>query len=422
MATALVIGVFLGAGTYVWQPFDAFGGVFSDDPPGSSIVSDAGADTAGDFYTTTVEPEPVRETVSLRGTLAPWRTYPVTSAIESRVAAVHFQNGQTVQQGDLLVELDTFEAVRKHREAQASYIEALKEFETVRNWESGPEMAEARRAFKRARMALESQENELKRAAFLLEQGLIPASQHEDAERAYRGQLLDIEAASDHLEAARDRGGRQALDNASLALSTAEEEMRELARSLEQGHVHAPFSGVVLARHGGAGLVEGRSVGKGELLVTIGDFSRMAALAKVDEVDVVRIAVGQPVAVTGNAFGGVRLQGSVTHVAAQPEPRSRGTPEFDVVVALDPLDTKQAERIRAGMSCRLQIVVYSKSAALMVPLEAVHVRGGSYRVSVVDPSTRERSEREVVIGPTTQDSVEIVAGIEAGDEIVVPNR
>ena len=57
----------------------------------------------------------------------------------------------------------------------------------------------------------------------------------------------------------------------------------------------------------------------------------------------------------------------------------------------------------------------------MVPLEAVEDRGRSYWVRVIDPSTREPSDREVVIGPTTQDSVEVVAGIEAGDEIAVPS-
>ena len=419
MATVVVIAVFLGAGVYVWRPFDYRSGSFFGGSSGSSMIAEAGADTATGLYTMTVNPEPVRETISLRGTLAPWRTVTVTSSIESRVAAVHFQNGQEVRKGDLLVELDTSEAVRTHREAQVKYIEALTAFETVRDWESGPEMAEARRAFTRARLALESQENQLKRTAFLLEQGLVPASQHEDAERQYQGQLLDFEAAREDLEAARARGGHEALDKAALELSTAEEEMQELARSLDQGRVHAPLSGVVLARSGGTSLVTGRNVSKGEALLTIGDFSRMAAAAKVDEVDVVRIAVGQPVSVTGNAFGGLRLQGTVTHVASQPDPRSRGTPQFDVVVTLDPLDPEQEARIRAGMSSRLRIVVYSKEAALMVPLEAVEDRGRSYWVNVIDPMTREVKEREVAIGPTTQDSVEVLAGLAPGDEIVV---
>ena len=422
MATVLVIGVFLGAGAYVWQPLDLFNESFVGGSPGSSMIAEAGADAAGGFYILKVDPEPVRETISLRGQLVPWRTVTVTSFIESRVAAIHFQSGQEVREGDLLVELDTFEAVRAHREAQVRYIDALTAFETIRDWESGPEMAAARRSFARARMALENQENQVKRATFLLEQGLIPASQHEEAERQYRSQLLDREAAREDLEAVSARGGREALDKAKLELSAAEEEMQELARNLERAHVHAPLSGIVLARSGSAGLVEGRSVGKGEALLTIGDFSRMAAKAKVDEIDVVRIALGQPVSVTGNAFAGLRLQGTVTHVASQPDPRSGGTPQFDVVVTLDPLDARQKEQIRAGMSSRLQIVVYSREDALMVPLEAVDDRGGSYWMSVIDPSTREVTEREVEIGPTTQDSIEVLAGLAPGDEIVVRNR
>ena len=91
------------------------------------------------------------------------------------------------------------------------------------------------------------------------------------------------------------------------------------------------------------------------------------------------------------------------------------------MVTLDPLDAEQKERIRAGMSSRLRVVVYSKEAALMVPLEAVDDRGQSFWVSVIDPATREVNEREVVIGPTTQDSVEVIAGLAPGDEIVIRN-
>ena len=55
---------------------------------------------------------------------------------------------------------------------------------------------------------------------------------------------------------------------------------------------------------------------KGEALLTIGDFSRMAAIAMVDEVDVMRLAVGQTVWVTGNAFRDLRMRGTVTHVSS----------------------------------------------------------------------------------------------------------
>ena len=113
LATTVVIGVFLGAGAYVWQPLDLFASAF-----GPSVVFPADAGAAKGLQTVVVEPRQLRETIALVGTIAPWRTVAVTSPIESRVLAVHFQYGQKVEEGDLLVELDTSEMVRKHRRAR----------------------------------------------------------------------------------------------------------------------------------------------------------------------------------------------------------------------------------------------------------------------------------------------------------------
>ncbi len=420
-ATVLVIGVFLGAGVYVWRPFDVLGGSMFSGLSGDVAIAEAGADTGDGLQTMTVSAEPVRETILLSGRLAPWRTITITSSTEGRVLARHFQYGQRVERGDLLMELDTFEAARMHRDAQVQYIDALNSFETVSDWENSPEMAQARRAFARAKMALESQETRLKRVAFLLEQGLIPASEHEEAERQYRSQVLDFESAREELNTARARGGEKALEKAALELKTAEQEMRQLAEGPDQDRIVASLTGVILpSPRGMARVTVGRKVSKGEALLSIGDFSRMAATAKVDEVDVARLSLGQAVTVTGNAFPDLKLRGTVTHVASQPDTQLRGPPRFEVAVTLNPLNQAQKEQIRAGMSCRLRIVVYSKEAALMVPLDAVEVRADTRWVRVIDPSTGKSGEREVQVGPTTRHSVEILAGLQAGEEIAVP--
>ncbi len=416
LATVLVIGVFLGAGVYTWQPLDLFGGSSE-----SAVVSPADAGIGEGLSTITVEPQTVRTTISLVGELAPWHTVNVVSPIGSRIGTVHFQYGQEVVEGELLVELDTAEANREYREARVAYIEALEKFEAIENWENGPEMADARRSFARAKLELESQEKRLKRTTFLLEQGLVAASEHEDTEQQYQSQQLDFEAARQDFEAARARGGKEALDKAGLELGIAREKMRELEESLRQGAIHAPLTGVVLgpAGSGSKGLAAGRSVEEGEVLLTIGDFARMSAVAKVDEVDVVRIEAGQAVSVTGNAFPSLRLGGTVTHVSSQAEARSRGAPEFRVVVTLDPFEAAQRERLRAGMSSNLKIVVYRNDAALLVPIDAVERHGRTHRLLVVDRETGATRAREVETGTTTLDSVEIVAGLEPGDEIVV---
>ena len=415
VATALVIAVFVAVGLHVWKPPNLFG-----DTAVAAVASAGDAAPGEVLRTVTVEPRPITETLALAGELAPWRTVPVMSPIESRVTAVHVRFGQEVAEGDLLVELDASDAMRDHRRARATYLEAVDAYEEVRNWATGPEMASARRAFAQARLTMESQETALERTEFLLGQGLIPASEHEQTKRRHRRQLLDFESVRQDLESVRARGSEKALDKAALKMRAAEEVMLDLDRRARESRVRAPASGVVLAAPGADLLAAGVSVDEGEGLLTIGDFSRMAAIAMVDEVDVVRTAVGQRVTVTGNAFRDLTLLGTVTHVSSQPVPRARGAARFRVVVTLDPLAASERVRLRAGMSSHLQIVVYHNEYTRVAPIEAVRRRGGANHLRVLDRATGTVSEREVVVGTTTVDSVEIVSGLQVGDEIVVP--
>ena len=283
-------------------------------------------------------------------------------------------------------------------------------------------MSAARRSFTKAELDLESSRTRIDKTRFLFEQGLVSASDLEDAEREHRGQLLDFEAAAkDDFAAVRESGGEEAMEEARLALEDAREALQALEKSIGNASVVAPIAGVVLpGKPSGRAPVEGQSVRSGETLVTIGDFSRLAAAVKADETDVARLRTGQEVTVTGNAFRGLALRGEVSHVSSQADPRSRGAPKFDVAVTLDPVGPEAAQRLRAGMSARIRIVTYRNPEALLVPIDAVRSRGGAHRVRVVDPDTGEAEEREVEIGPTTRDSVEIRAGLRAGETVVVP--
>ena len=242
------------------------------------------------------------------------------------------------------------------------------------------------------------------------------------------GQLLDFEAARDEFASARAQGSEEALEEARLELETAEQELKAAQRELQplddvagSASVRAPISGVVLASaRASQWLTEGRPIKAGDVLLTIGDFSRFAAVVKADETDVARLRAGQKVTVTGNAFRGLTLKGEVSHVSSQADPKSRRIPKFDVSVTLDPVGPEEAERLRAGMSTKIRIVTYSNPKALLVPIKAVRSRSDTHRLQVVDAVTGAVEEREVEIGPTTRDSVEIRAGLKAGEMIVLP--
>ena len=109
-------------------------------------------------------------------------------------------------------------------------------------------------------MALEDQQAKLGTTSFLLEQGLIPASDHEHQKRQYLNQLLDFDAvAQDHV-AVRARGGREAMRLAELEFEKARNQLRIVEARLSTNAVTAPIAGTVLAPTGhGAVIAQGRA-------------------------------------------------------------------------------------------------------------------------------------------------------------------
>lgn len=413
LGMVVVIGLFLGAGFWTWQPLDLF--------EGSGAVEAASTGPARAQNSLIVDPRPVSSSVTLKGRLAPWRTVDVRSPVSGAVAAVMFRVGDEVAEGETLLELDLSDLGRKYQKERLRYRKARDAFETLDNWEASSDMASARRTFAKATLDMESERNKMRKNEFLHEQGLIAADDYDDARRQHESQLLDFAAAEEELAAVRAQGDAAAVEAARLDMEGARADMLELERGLAWDRIVAPVSGMVLApERADKKLIAGATVRKGDRLLRIGDFSRLAATAQVDEVDVGKLAAGQQVTVTGNAFAGLRLKGMVSRVAAEADAKARGIPKFDVTVTLDPLEPAVRARLRAGMSGRLKIVTYSNPKALLVPIDAVQSRGGTHRLRVVDGRTGEAQEREVEIGPTTRDSVEITAGLKAGETIVLP--
>lgn len=428
-ATGLIIALFVAVGTYGWILNPGTDEFTSDGLPESDALPPGSGDMES-LRTFTVRPRPVASSISLTGRLAPAHEEIVTSSASGKVFEVHFRYGEAVQRGDLLVELDTSEIKRQHRDARRDYITALKEFKELQDWESSSEVSDARRAFTRAKAALENQNNQVAITASLLQQGIIPANQHEAAQQDQFRLKLDFEAAGENLETVLARNDQESRQVAQLALDNARERMNALEQTLSGTQIRAPVSGIVLDRSklnaegtddGGWVLARGQAVQEGQPLLVIGDSRRMAVVSAADEVFISQIRIDQPIRATGDGFPGLVLEGRISHVSAEAKPSGgRALPSFDVRAVLQELDAERRGRLRIGMSVDVEVVTYRNPAALMVPLEAVAMRDGGPWLRIRDGNPLRIRDVEVETGATTVDSVEILSGIEADDEVVLP--
>lgn len=380
-----------------------------------------------------VSPRRVISSISIPGRLEPKRQVEITAPLEGKVSEIRFRYGHRVAKGQTLMEMDVEPTRIEHRRARIEHIKARKRLKELEDLSGNVAVSRARRAVERNKAELQVNEEKLSKSAFLLGRGLIPASEHEAAKRTDRNLRLNLQAAELDLKVilADAEINREA---ARLELDNARVKLEALAEIIRRSKVRAPVSGVVMRPRSGAGsfgrqsgtvLTKGASVKQGDYLLTIGDFSGLKIVGDVDEVDIVRIRAGQAATIVGDAFPGTRLKGEVAEVAQQATGRrgwGRGPPRFEVAAVVEDITDAQRKVLRLGMSAKLRIVVYDKPNALVVPVHAVNTQSSRPRLLIKDKKTGEARLVEVVTGVTTVSDVEILEGIEAGDEIILPPR
>ena len=420
-ATAFTIILFLGIGLFVWNRKPA-GFVSSRSAPQAA--------QGGTVTTLAVTPQPISTSISLTGKLQPLQMVNLTSPLSGKVAQVMVRYGDVVQAGQPLIAMDTAEAQIKYREAQSAYIKASANYRQMEKWDTGSEVTRANRSLTKAKLSLENQKKTLDESERLFKKGIIPATEYESARQQYTNQQLDFQSAVEEQKAAIEKGNTENRKVARYEMENAESRMKQAEHDMASAVVLAPVSGIVMKPLASGQAKEGKSVERGgsfqqgEVLLAIGDLSGFSVGCKVDEVDVTRVKQGQKVRVTGDAFPGEHLSGTIQSISPQAEDggeAGRAAPAFGVRVIIDTVPASIRNRIMVGMTANLDIIIYEKPDALMVPLSAVKAEQGKRYV------TRKKGNGpaavaekvEVTTGYTTQDTVEIVKGLKPGDQIEI---
>ena len=415
VATAAVIVLCLGVGWYAWDA-----GSTDGEPVASATASEKSA-------TFVVTPQRMVAELTVPGRLAPRLETDVQSPVDGSVAGLNFRYGDAVEQGQLLLELDASAARRERRSVRARHIVAERRVEELAAWETGRAVVGARRSLARVERSLQQQKHLLTETEFLLDRGIVPRSEHDAAVERYASLQLDVEAARQDLREVRRAGDAKALEAARLESRNLEEELRDLDLAIASSRIRAPVAGVSLrpptTANGGGPLLKGASVVRGQLLLTVADVQALSVSALVDEVEIATIRPGQTVAVTADALPGVELAGSVASVAAQANNADgpAGQPALFAIVAAvdDDIAPGLRRSLRLGMSVDVRVVTADRDDALLVPIGAVRAGEDGPTVRIRSSATGEFSSVRVVVGHTTPGGVEIVDGIEPGDELLL---
>ncbi len=403
-ATAFVIILFVSVGLFTWMRAH----------PGSPARTPSEEKKTG-MATLTVAATTLTDSISLRGILKPIKIVNVTSPFSGTVKEKYFEYGQTVAKGQPLLRMDTFETEQKYRDAKSAFIEADKKLKQTLNWKSSDEMARATRSLDKSKRTFQETEA-------LFKKGIVSQDEYENAKINYENELQAYKA-----EKAKGEGESLALEK--LKFDNAKVRLAHVEAQLSRAEVCAPVSGTIMLpdlagkAEKGKTAEQGTAFSQGDILLSIGDTEGISITAEVDEIEIMKIKKGQEVAITGDAFPGVTLNGKVSHVSSQAKSKGsdmgqQKTASFEITITVDRIPPAQVDMLRLGMSTNVTILVLNKPGAILIPIPAVHLEGPDRLVTVRDRQTGGLKKVRVETGITTVDSVEIIKGIQAGDEIV----
>lgn len=251
------------------------------------------------------------------GQIEPLRVVEVKSRVAGELRRITAETGDEVRQGELLAEIDPRDVRNAFEQAEADVGVARAEVSTATT--------------------------QRKRIENLAKAGVVSSQDLENAQLAETNARAQLLKAETNLRLAREKTGDVTI-RAPITGTVIE-------RTVEQGQIIASASG---------------NVSGGTTLVKMADLSAVQARALIDEVDIGRIAPGQPAAVTVEAYPGRTFRGTVTKIEPQAVVEQNVT-MFPVLVRLE-----NPERLlKTGMNAEVSVDIASRTDVVAVPNGAV---------------------------------------------------
>ncbi|UCH07915.1 MAG: efflux RND transporter periplasmic adaptor subunit, partial [Deltaproteobacteria bacterium] len=189
----------------------------------------------------------------------------------------------------------------------------------------------------------------------------------------------------------------------------AEATVRLAEMHLENTKIRAPLGGIISKRY----VDRGALVGTSTPILRIVAMDRVKVIVQVVERELARLRSGATADVNVDAYGDEVFTGQVTAISPTVDPESRTA---DVEVQVENKD----HRLKPGMFARVDLTVERRDKALLLSKDSLLRESGPPRVFVLDGG--KASLREVKLGLEGEEYVEVVGGLQQGEEVIIAGQ
>ena len=346
-------------------------------------------------------------TLPTNGKVEPWLWQAVRAETGGVVSSAPVEDGQTVAAGAVMAGITDAALQAETDAAQAKLNEARANLATQEAGGKPAEFTDIDNSLARARFDLAQAQKVLASLERLVAQHASTQQEADAAREKVQQSELEIaglekrrRSLSSPTEVA---AGRARVGDAETALGLAR-------KRAELSVVRAPMAGVVYGRE----VRPGSYLNAGDLVANVGRMDRLRVRVYVDEPELGRVAVGQPVTITWDALPGRQWHGEVDKKPVAVE--ALGSRQVgEVVCSIE----NEGRALIPGTNVNAEIRTAVVENALVIPKEALrHDAQGDYVLALKGGAVERRAVKK---GASNIAMVQVVEGLTDGDAVALPS-
>ena len=276
------------------------------------------------------------QTVTALGRIQPKTKINISADVSGKIIALPVKEGDWVEKGQLLLELE-----------KDSYVAAVERSEaSLRSSQANVRLNEENRI---------KAEKDYVRSQELFKQNL-------ETQATLDAKYTDLQVQKAMFQSSQDQ-----VEQAKASLKQSQNELLKTT-------IYAPMSGTISELNKESGEIALGSQFQEDVIMVIANLTGMEALVNVDENDIVNLSLGNMAKIEIDALPGVQLSGVVTEIANSAKVSASGTTEqkteFEVKIGI----TDELVSLRPGMTASAEIITKTIEKTLVAPIQSVAVR------------------------------------------------
>lgn len=314
------------------------------------------------------------------------------------------EEGTKIKEGEIIALLDDKELLAKQKEYSSQLLNLTNELERLKR---GIFLKEVEKRKEQARVSYEELHRQFLSTQRLFEKKIVSEDTFKRISAEDERAKISLSLAELQLQEAKTANKEREKEIEAQIISI-KASLSFIEQQIGWSKISSPINGIIIYKM----VKEGTFVQPSQILLTLAETEHFVVKSDIDETEISKILCGMKTLVLPDAFPDKTISGIITKIAPSPILQTKVN-TFEVTAKLE----KTNVPIKSEMLCDLIILSKERDNVLKLPYEAILTISGKDYVFVVEKNIA--FKKEVSLGLVTPNEVEVLSGVDEGENIIL---